>query len=455
MHSVSETPRTGFNRTVQKSVKQKIMRFHSLLLCTLFCIATGCDSLAARPKDRDDRGCATYNILDFGAKNDGTTDCAPAFEKIFRRMEGKRQVEIVLPAGSFRISRRIVFDQPQFGGYDYHSGICVRGAGEDATELICDNEDGGLYFNLATNMLTVTVCDLSLVAVKKGLGTAVEFNTADQNPGDHHSRMFQARNLLVRGPHFSNGYFANGIVVKNAWYPMLDNVKITSEYGDSHGKMAAGFALLDCYSPLVDKCYFWGGAEYGLLYRSEIDSEDRDRIRLLFRRAGHRHSGKAVGTNGRVGRTGVPPDRQPHPLQGQRTGPERHRAGIRLRKPVLLLQPGGEQVACRPRQRIVVHIQRHRMRRRERFHRVAQPVRRAGLAEEGVHRHPSQLGQPADRRQYFQHGRHRHSKPVAGQQQVYRKRVYRESDFTKSADGANALIRYVDPNGTLKTLDFE
>ena len=56
------------------------MRFHSLLLCTLFCIATGCDSLAARPKDRDDRGCATYNILDFGAKNDGTTDCAPAFE---------------------------------------------------------------------------------------------------------------------------------------------------------------------------------------------------------------------------------------------------------------------------------------------------------------------------------------------------------------------------------------
>lgn len=74
-----------------------------------------------------------------------------------------------------------------------------QGSGEDATELICDNEDGGLYFNLATNMLTVTVCDLSLVAVKKGLGTAVEFNTADQNPGDHHSRMFQARNLLVRG----------------------------------------------------------------------------------------------------------------------------------------------------------------------------------------------------------------------------------------------------------------
>ena len=81
------------------------MRFHSLLLCTLFCIATGCDSLAARPKDRDDRGCATYNILDFGAKNDGTTDCAPAFEKIFRRMEGKRQVEIVLPDGSFSTSR--------------------------------------------------------------------------------------------------------------------------------------------------------------------------------------------------------------------------------------------------------------------------------------------------------------------------------------------------------------
>ena len=88
------------------------MKLYSLLLCTLFCIATGCDSLAARPKDRDDRGCATYNILDFGAKNDGTTDCAPAFEKIFRRMEGKRQVETSFrpdrsgyPDGSFSTSR--------------------------------------------------------------------------------------------------------------------------------------------------------------------------------------------------------------------------------------------------------------------------------------------------------------------------------------------------------------
>ena len=431
------------------------MRFHSLLLCTLFCIATGRDSLAARPKDRDDRGCATYNILDFGAKNDGTTDCAPAFEKIFRRMEGKRQVEIVLPAGSFRISRRIVFDQPQFGGYDYHSGICVRGAGEDATELICDNEDGGLYFNLATNMLTVTVCDLSLVAVKKGLGTAVEFNTADQNPGDHHSRMFQARNLLVRGPHFSNGYFANGIVVKNAWYPMLDNVKITSEYGDSHGKMAAGFALLDCYSPLVDKCYFWGGAEYGLLYRSEIDSEDGIVSDCYF--VGQ-DTGIRVRLSARTDGWGEPAfhltDSHIHykvkglALKGIRQGFVSgnlfycfNRAASRWHAdPDSVSSYTSKDIECDAvNDFIVSHNQ---------FAEPASPKRVC------IDILPNSGNLLIDGNIF-----NMDDTAIRNRSQVSSRcigNVYTGSpDFTKSADGANALIRYVDPNGTLKTLDFE
>lgn len=190
-------------------------------------------------------------------------------------MGGRKNVEVFIPAGKFRITERVVFDQPQFAGYSEGSGLSFRGAGEDATELLCDNPDGGFYFNAGTNLITVTVSDMSFVAVRKGEGTAVEFDTAGQNAGDHRSRMFQARNILICGKIFNEGWFKNGVAVKNAWYPMLENVKVTTEYGtDKAGKMKDGFLLENCYSPYVDKCYFWGPADFGLRYVSTIDGED-------------------------------------------------------------------------------------------------------------------------------------------------------------------------------------
>lgn len=221
------------------------------------------------PKDN-----VTFVLTDFGADPSGSADCSPAFDALFQAMSGKKQVEVFVPAGKYRITKRVIFNQEQFAGYAVNSGIHFRGAGEDVTELICDNYDGGFYFNAGTNLITVTVSDMSFVTSRKGEGTAIEFNTANQNAGDHHSRMFQARNILIRGTVFSEGYFENGVVVKNAWYPLLENVKVTSEYGETTAKMNEGFLLEDCYSPLVDKCYFWGSANYGLRYISTKNDED-------------------------------------------------------------------------------------------------------------------------------------------------------------------------------------
>ncbi len=217
----------------------------------------------------------TLTLTDCGADPSGVEDSSPAFKRLFAAMGKGRHADVFIPAGKYRITERVVFDQKNFAGYDENSGIHFRGAGEDVTELVCDNAEGGFYFNAGTNMVTVTVSGMSFVTSRNGEGTAVEFDTAGQNPGDHHSRMFQARNLLIRGKTFREGCFKSGVVVKNAWYPLLENVKITTDYGaDARGKMADGFLFENCYSPYVDKCYFWGPADYGLRHISAIDGED-------------------------------------------------------------------------------------------------------------------------------------------------------------------------------------
>ncbi|MDR2449273.1 MAG: hypothetical protein LBD52_04860 [Prevotellaceae bacterium] len=213
----------------------------------------------------------TLNLRDFGADNTGAKDCSEAFKKLFAAMGQDQQVEVFIPAGRYKIAQRVVFDQSNFEGYDNNHGLMFRGAGEDVTEIICDNMQGGFYFNAGTSRITVTVQDLSFVTPQDNAGTAIEFNTKGQNPGDQHARMFQVRNVLIRGEKFDKGYFTNGILCYNAWYPMLENVKITGRYGGGTHKMNRGVLFEKCYSPLVDKFYFWGNATYGLYYHGGFE----------------------------------------------------------------------------------------------------------------------------------------------------------------------------------------
>jgi len=218
-----------------------------------------------------------YNVLDYGADNTGQKDCSEAFSKILVALGTQRQVCVYIPAGKYRISKRVVFNKTNFSAIPSNCGLTFKGDGEDVTELICDNSEGGFFFNVETNLLTVTVEEMSFVAPREGCGTAIEFNTADANPGDHHSRMFQVRNVLIRGEHFDKGFFNNGVKCFNAWYPLLDNVKVTARYGPCSEtcKMETGFLFQDCYSPLITNCYFWGNATTGLAYlATKIQPED-------------------------------------------------------------------------------------------------------------------------------------------------------------------------------------
>jgi len=138
--------------------------------------------------------------------------------------------------------------------------VRVQGAGEDVTELRVDNPDGGIEFRgVHINRLSFTISDLSLVAAREQAGVALAFDTA--NPGDHHGRQFNAENLLIRGDRFDRGSFSAGIEVRNAWYPRLDNVKVTTVYGPRSAEpdpMRCAILLEDCYSPMLRGCYAWG-----------------------------------------------------------------------------------------------------------------------------------------------------------------------------------------------------
>jgi hypothetical protein len=201
----------------------------------------------------------SFDPVDFGADPTGVADSAPAFEALWAAVGEARNVLLSIPAGRFRLSRQVALEGR---GNAENYGLHIQGAGEDATELWVDNAQGGLRFaGAAVSRMTVTVSGLSLVALREPAGTALEFDTA--NPGDQHSRQFTARDVLIRGERFDSGSFARGLVVRNAWYPLLDNVKVTALYGPATERDCLESALLleDCYSPLIQGCYVWGSRD--------------------------------------------------------------------------------------------------------------------------------------------------------------------------------------------------
>lgn len=209
-----------------------------------------------------------YNILDYGADNTGVANCDKSFLKLIQSIGESRYAEIVIPAGQYKISKRIVIDSKIFDGYKLSHGIVIKGAGVDVTEIICDNAEGGIFIDVGTNLISVSIKDITFVAPKDNCGVAVEFGTKGQNPGDHHSRMFHMTNVLIRGERWDKGFFNKGVKCQNAWYPMLENVQITNKYGEKSQitKMDYGILFEDCYSPTVVECYCWGAAESGLRY---------------------------------------------------------------------------------------------------------------------------------------------------------------------------------------------
>lgn len=207
----------------------------------------------------------------FGADPTGKADSAPAFARIQENHAGARHLHIFIPAGRYLLKSRVVF---RASGNETNYGFHIEGAGEDATEIVADNAEGGFAFE-GTHIarMSFRISNLSLVAPRDNCGTALAFDTA--NPGVHNSRQFTAENLLIRGERFDTGNFVNGIVARNAWFPLFRNVKISQQYGgkvmslpmQSRWNMKHAMLLQDCYTPILADCNITGG-EFGLAHRA-------------------------------------------------------------------------------------------------------------------------------------------------------------------------------------------
>lgn len=75
---------------------------------------------------RTPRGRAVARVTDFGARADGTTDCAPAFNAALRSVGERGGGAVLVPRGTFRLESPV---------FMHWSNVVLRGAGRDATVL--------------------------------------------------------------------------------------------------------------------------------------------------------------------------------------------------------------------------------------------------------------------------------------------------------------------------------
>jgi hypothetical protein len=206
-------------------------------------------------------------LTDYGADARGERDSSEAFARVMAAAGTNRHIRVSIPPGRYRLARRALFTA---AGNESYYGLHIQGAGENVTEIIVDNDEGGLAFiGKQITRLSVIVSDLSLVAGRDGAGTALFFDTA--NAGVQNDRQFTARDLTIRGKRFDCGHFRIGVHVRNAWFALLHNIKVTQQYPpvirDQAFNAEFNFLLEDCYSPSLSDCRAIGG-RFGLVHRA-------------------------------------------------------------------------------------------------------------------------------------------------------------------------------------------
>ena len=206
-------------------------------------------------------------LTDYGADAHGERDSSEAFTHVMAAAGTNRHIRISIPPGRYRLAHRVLLAAANNASY---YGLHIQGAGENVTELVVDNAEGGIAFvGKQISRLSVIVSDLSLVAARNGAGTALAFDTA--NPGVQNDRQFTARDLTIRGEKFDHGHFQTAVHVRNAWFTLLHNIKVTQQYQPVIREQAFNteynFLLEDCYSPSITDCRAING-RYGLVLRA-------------------------------------------------------------------------------------------------------------------------------------------------------------------------------------------
>ena len=165
------------------------------------------------------RFATTYNVRDFGALGDGSTDDVAAFNAAFTACEAATYgCEIEIPSGAFVLGSKIIKSMTK--------AVSIRGQGRGTTTLLWTAADGGFALTYNSQYLAPKISDLSIWTTStSGGGTAISITmspaaaTANDIGPEIHS-------VDIRGSATATDYWTNGVTLTDVWYPVLSNFTI-------------------------------------------------------------------------------------------------------------------------------------------------------------------------------------------------------------------------------------
>jgi hypothetical protein len=196
---------------------------------------------------------------DFGATGDGITDDTAALQSALSYLAAQNVSDgggcLVLPAGTYRITRRLDFIKTT-GPAGMNQGVTIRGAeseGYGATIIYSASTNGALYFDVNDTEghyyhFGVRVQDLQIQAGAANAGAAIEIKRMPAID-DIQSVVPLIKNVAITTDTAAK-YFDYGIVGRKVLLPEFTDVRVTG----TRGGMEAGIFLDRNYSFTVNNC---------------------------------------------------------------------------------------------------------------------------------------------------------------------------------------------------------
>lgn len=201
-------------------------------------------------------------MTDFGARGDGQSDDSPAFGRALGELARTGQGVLHVPPGNFRLASRVSVKTSA-------TGLMIRGDGLGVSKILCDNAEGAIRIEEDRCLGTITICDLSLCAVRADAGTALDIVSPSRGVRDR--RNLIVRDVEMRGEGTPTQFFFNrGLNAENQWRPLFHNVifagvldpalkKTADPWSDDSLLLRPEYGIQAnfCYAPVFQHCYAW------------------------------------------------------------------------------------------------------------------------------------------------------------------------------------------------------
>jgi hypothetical protein len=205
------------------------------------------------------------SVRDFGAVGDGVADDSGAFQKAFEQAVMADHAVVRIPAGAYRLDRRVSVDFRGAVG----NGLTVAGDGQGVSVIHCANTDGALRIRSELCMTQVTIRDLTFLAEIPDAGTALEVSSSLR--GVRNYRTLTVQDVDMRGSDLpTRKFFSRGLLAFAQWRPLFQNVVFSGVVDPSlnepdqkpvadalREKPEYGVCADWCYAPSFQHCYAW------------------------------------------------------------------------------------------------------------------------------------------------------------------------------------------------------